>query len=184
MPSLPPVHACPACPRRPLAPADVLRAARGEPVPGLPPDLARALGRCRPGPLGWRDLDEARARGWLLLVPAPHRADLGDVATVWGWWCAAARQPEAVVRVADRGVRADVTLDLSPAGLVFAPAALTQIGQACLAWGATGYRWIVTPDSCQVDGLAPESARGLVGDLLVLARDRRCVAREPDRWTG
>ena len=83
MPSLPPVHACPACPRRPLAPADVLRAARGEPVPELPPDLARALGRCQPGPLGWRDLDEARARGWLFLVPAPHRADLGDVAALW-----------------------------------------------------------------------------------------------------
>ncbi len=77
--------------------------------PGLPPDLARALGRCRPGPLGWRDFDEAQARGW---------------------WCAAARQPEALVRVMDQGGRTDVTLDLSPADLAFTPAAFTEIDQA------------------------------------------------------
>ncbi len=87
------------------------------------------------------------------------------------------------MRVAVPGDRADVTLDLSPAGVVFTPAALTAIGQACLAWGAVGHDWIVTPDSCQVDGVTLESARGLVGALLALARDRRSVAREPDRCT-
>ena len=182
--SPPLVFACPPCPRRPLAPHDVLRAARGQPVPGLPPDLARALGRCRLPNLGWLDFDRARRSGWLLLAPAPHRPDLPALANLWGWWRLAARRPEAVVRSDLRQGTADVALDLSPAGLAWAPAALEPIGRACLAWGASGTGWLVTPDACQVDGLTTESASGLAADLLAVAADRRLVAREAGSGRG
>lgn len=99
---------------RPLPDRSVGRLSSGS--PRRPPerwakrrDLARALGRGRPGLLGWRDLDEALARGW---------------------WCAATRQPEAVVRGMAQGARTDVTFDLSPADLAFTPAAFTEIDQA------------------------------------------------------
>ena len=91
----------------------------------------------------------------------------------------AGRRPEAVVEV-DAGVgEARVRLDLSPAGRAFRPAALLPIGRACAEWAATGPRWIAAPDTVQVDGLAPEAARGLVAELLRVAADRRWTAHDP-----
>ena len=168
---------------RPLTPAEIVRLARGERPPGLPDDpRTRAIARCQISSLGWDDFDRARRRKYLVLVRLPHRQDVDSLAALWGWWCAAARWPEVVVRLPGQGGAADLSLDLAPAGLVFTPAALEPIGHAWLDWAAAGDGWLATNDTVQVENLPHEAAHALAQALLRIAADGRWAV--PERVSG
>ena len=165
---------------RPLTPGEVLLLARGERPDGLPDDpRTRAIAGCRIGSGGWAAFDRAREEGFLVVVPIVGADEAAGLVRLWGWWCAAARRPEAVVRLRHGGGSgaADVEVDLSPARVRFAPGALAAIGRA---WGGGvgGGRWLVSEETVQVAGLPVQDARGLVAGVLRLAADPRYVVRE------
>ena len=173
----------PALAARPLTPAEIVRLARGERPPGLPDDpRTRAIARCQISSLGWDDFDRARRRKYLVLVRLPHRRDVDSLAALWGWWCAAARRPEVVVRLRGQGGAADLSLDLAPAGLAFTPAALEPIGRAWLDSAAGAGRWLTTNDTVQVENLPREAAHALAQALLRIADDGRWAV--PERVPG
>ena len=176
--------------RRQLTPDEVLRISRGERVPYLRDDpVVRAIRRAAVGVIGELMFKEARANGYLVLTPAPHLIETNQkVATLWGWWCHAAREPEATVdlqpRVGQGGAGPRVRVDLSPTGREFRPAAMVPIGRVCAEQGAgvpgldDRPGWIAMPDVVEIEAPDLDSAGAIVRVILALARDERWLVAE------
>lgn len=159
----------------PLSPRDVVRWARGD-VPAVPAEDPRRPAIARVGRAldarAWMAFRRARRAGYLV-VPRSGREGDGALLRLWGWWCAASRRPEAVVRVDRTGALADLELDLSPAGVRFRPAALAAIGRG---WRAgDGGRWLATDETVQLAGVPAAGAGATMRALLRVAADPRYV---------
>ena len=171
---------------RRLTPDEVVRISRGERIPHMRDDpVVRAIRRCALGVIGEGIFREARQRGYLVLSPEAHLVETNaKVLALWGWWCAAARRPEATVDLRPRVVSAGprVRVDLSPTGRDFVPAALAPIGRTCAQQGAGGPEtspeagWIATPDVFEVDAPDFDSAVAIAEAVLRLADDERWLA--------
>jgi hypothetical protein len=171
---------------RRLTPDEVVRISRGERIPHMRDDLVvRAIRRCALGVIGEGIFRNARQRGYLVLSSEAHLVETNTkVLALWGWWCAAARQPEATVDLRPRVVRGGprVRVDLSPTGRDFLPAAMAPIGRACAQQGAGGPEtltdagWIATSDVIEVDAPDLDSAVAIVEAVLRLANDERWLA--------
>lgn len=159
----------------PLSPRDVVRWARGD-VSAAPSEDPRRPAIVRVGrgldERAWAAFRHARRVGYLVVARA-GRDDDGALIRLWGWWCAAARRPEAVLRVDRGGAVADLALDLSPAGVRFRPAALAAIGRGWRLGG--GGRWLATEETVQLAGVPAEVADAAMRALLRVASDPRYV---------
>lgn len=173
-----------------LSPREVVRLARGDgPAAGEDDLRRRAIVRTGAGlgERGWDDFDRARRAGYLVVARMPGRADVEPVVRLWGWWCAASRRPEAVVRLDRGGAVADLDLDLSPTGLRFEPAALATIGERLAPGG--GGRWLASDETIHLTAVPTETALALVRALLRLPpspppRRSEAAASWPTRAPG
>lgn len=151
--------------RRALSPDEVLRLARGEEPAAVGDPLRLAIARSGEGlgAWGWRAFDRARRSGLLVVARTPQRSEVERVVRLWGWWCAAARCPEAVLRLDRDGAMADLEVDLSPAGRRFEPSALVAIGRG---WSGGGGRWLVSDETLHLTSLPTPAGLALARTLL------------------
>lgn len=155
-----------------ISPDDVLRLACGDLPPGATNDpRRRAIAHAGEGldRRGWDDFDRARQEGFLVVARTPPSRGRADLVRLWGWWCAATGQAEAVIRVGRDGAVADLDVDLSPTGSRFEPAALTTIGRARAVGG--GGRWLASDETIHLPGVPLDAALGLVRELLGVGAD-------------
>src|SRR5687767_10288785 len=85
---------------RHISAAEVLRLARGEPVPGVSEQDPRVLSirRCRLTNVARMTLSEALRHGYLYVQLTLYDPDVAhNLRTLQGWWCAAAGHPEIVL---------------------------------------------------------------------------------------
>jgi hypothetical protein len=164
---------------RRITAAEVLRLARGEPVPGVNTHDPRvqSIRGCRLTNIARMALSEALRCGYLYVQLTLYEPQVAhNLRSLWGWWCGAAGHPEVVLsrtRGSD-GVR--IRCDLSPTGRAWGfdafPVVARLLGEQQPIDRAG---WLFTPDELQVEGLEMEEAitvaRGLV-DVATLGRFR------------
>lgn len=168
---------------RRLTPDEVVRISRHEKITHLRDDaVVRSIRHAIPNYEAEHLFARARENGYLVLPASPHMLEPNrGLLVAWGWWCFAARCPEAVVDLRRRNdsVGPCVRIDLSPTGREFAPVAMVPIGRICAAEQAAGQAnardvsWIATGDVVEVDAPDIDSATAIVRTLLDLARDER-----------
>lgn len=173
---------------RPLTPDEVVALGRGERVAHLRDDVrVAAIRRCALNGQGEQLFRDARERGYVVLPGGPHLTETcGRLATLWGWWCAAAKRPEATIdlRLADRASGARVRVDLAPTGRAFLPAILGPVGRVWAEYVGTRTEcggWLVTPDVVELYAPDLDGAGALVWELLRLSRDERWLVAG---WIG
>lgn len=158
---------------RDLTPHDVVALANRQPVPGLNPHhpVVQAIQRASVGTLGRAALNDARKHGYLWLVTDRSGTDwLDPTEYIWGWWCAAARRAEVVVRRYGHDCR--VRVDLSSMDARWNPAALPEIGRL-IAGAAIDAAFLIAPDTLEVDRLDEQGALSIARGVVDLLADRR-----------
>jgi hypothetical protein len=159
-------------PRRVTA-AEVLRLARGEPLPGVNTQDPRvqSIRRCRLTNVARMALSEALRQGYLYVQLTLYEPEVEhNLGTLWGWWCAAADHPEIVLGTtrASDGVR--IRCDLSPTGREWSFDAFRTMAQLLgEQHPADRAGWLFTQDELQVDGLEMEEAIAVVRGLVDVA---------------
>ena len=172
-------------PRR-ITAAEVLQLSRWEDVPGINPDDPRVQGirRCTLDNIARLALSDALRRGYLYLNHRSYHADDDQhLATLWGWWCAAAGHPEIVMERGESGDAVRVRCDLSTTGRTWDFGAFAQVARLIgpLHAGHGGGGWMFTTDVLEVDGLQMEDAISIVRELVDIATAGRFLRERFDR---
>ncbi len=158
---------------RPMTVHEVVQVANGSSrdVPGLDQldPRVQAIQRCSAiGPLGRSVFNDARRQGWLFVKRDLYHQDEDErLINLWGWWCAAARHPEVVLRHISREAEARLRCDLSATGRSWELHALLSIARMLRdVYPAPGSSWIITPDLLEIDGLCSDDAISLARRLV------------------
>ncbi len=174
---------------------DILRAARGERVPGVTHSQGDEI-PLGPGPLtpaGWRAFAEAHRHGFLVTTDTD---EYGAISHIWRRWCAVHDLPEVTVSTRQVGRRAqegrnrpapnrvaDVDLTLDRARRVLAPIGLLAVAEA-LVWAEAsgehvGCRWLLSTDMARLTGVPVEAAQEVGAALLRIGQDVRLTCPGP-----
>lgn len=160
---------------RPMTVHEVVQVANGSSrdVPGLDQldPRVQAIQRCSAiGPLGRSVFNDARRQGWLFVNRGPYHDDeVERLINLWGWWCAAARHPEVVIRNVSgtAGTQLHFHCDLSSTGRSWELPALLSIARMLRnGYPVPGSSWIFTSDLLEIDGLCSDDAISLARRLV------------------
>lgn len=163
---------------RPMTANEVVQVANGSSrdVSGLDPDdpRVRAIQRSAIGNLGRLAFNDARLQGWLFVNRDMYHEDEDErLIGLWGWWCAAARHPEIVVRQVSGADGIRLRCDLSSTGRSWELHALLSIARMLQGvYLVPGSSWIFTSDLLEIDGLSSDDAISLARRLVGFAAGR------------
>jgi len=158
---------------RRITAAEVLQLSRWEEVPGINPDDPRVQGirRCTLDNIARLALAEALRTGYLYVNRRNYHVDDDQhLATLWGWWCAAAGHPQIVIERGEARDAVRIRCDVSSTGKTWDFAAFAQVARLISPLHASDPGgWLFTDDVLEVDGLDMEDAISVARELVDLA---------------